>query len=150
MVALCYGRRGVCLWPADSPDPGLGVAALGIHLSSRLLHVFLRLIPVLNPAAVQLRGGPVALPRAPHGAVALRDVARLLGQLVLVDEAALLLAGLLGVGPRLLLPGCKDPIKHHAAIMHEGGDEEDVLPLFPSLEDTKKKKKKKSPGVVKI
>lgn len=112
----------------------LRVAALSIHLSRRLLHVLLRLIPVLHPASVELCSGPVAFGRPAHGAVALRDVARLLGQLILINEAALLLTGFLRVGPRLFLPRCKDPIKHHAPVVHEGSNEEDILPLFPGLE----------------
>lgn len=118
----------------------LRVAALGVHLASRFLHILLRLVPVLHPAAIELRGGAVALSRAAHRAVALRDVARLLGQLVLVDEAALLLAGVFGVGPRLLLPGCEEAVEHNAPVVHEGSNEEDVLPLFPGLQTQTKNK----------
>ena len=133
ICAIC-DAASLCLH-ADSPQlSGLRVAALRINLSHRLLHVLLRLIPVLHPTSVELCGGPVALGRTAHGAVTLRDVAGLLGQLVLVDEAAFLIAGFLGVSPRLFLPGREDAIEHHATIMHQGGDEEDVLPLFSSLE----------------
>lgn len=124
---------------ADSPQRcGLGVSTLSVHLPRRFLHVLLRLIPVLHPAPVELRRGPVAFGRTAHGAVALGDVARLFGQLILVDEATLLVAGFFGVSPRLFLPGCKEAIKHDAPIMHEGSNEEDVLPLFSGLQTEKR------------
>ncbi|TNN87048.1 hypothetical protein EYF80_002803 [Liparis tanakae] len=70
----------------------LRVAALGVHLPGRFLHVLFRLIPVLDPAPVELRRGPVAFSRSGDGAEALRGVARLFGQLIFVDEATLLFA----------------------------------------------------------
>lgn len=133
ICAIC-DAASLCLY-ADSPQlSGLRVAALRIDLSHRLLHILLRLIPVLHPTSVELCSGPVALGRTAHGAVTLRNVAGLFGQLVLVDEAAFLVAGFLRVGPWLFLPRREEPIKHHTTVMHERGDEEDVLPLFSSLE----------------
>lgn len=124
---------------ADSPQQcGLGVSTLSVHLPCRFLHILLRLIPVLHPAPVELRRGPVAFGRTAHGAIALGNVACLFSQLIFVNEAALLFAGFFGVRPRLFLPRCKDAIKHNTPIMHEGSNEEDVLPLFSGLETEKR------------
>ena len=116
----------------------LGVSVLGVHLTGGLLHVLLCLIPVLDPASVQLSRGPIALggpTHRPAGPDALGDVPRLFGQLVFVDEAALLVAHLLGVGPGLLLPGREDAVEDDAPVVHHGGDEEDVLPLLAGLRE---------------
>lgn len=119
---------------ADSPQlSGLRVAALGVHLSRWLLYVFLRFIPVLHPASVQLPRGPVAFSRTSHRTVSLGDVARLLCQLVLIYKTALLFAGFFRVSPWLFLPRCEEPVKYHASVMHERSNEEDILPLFTSL-----------------
>lgn len=121
------------LW-ADSPHvSGLRVASLSVHLSGRFLYILLRLIPVLHPASVELRGSTVAFSWTAHCTVTLCDVARLFGQLVLIDKPTLFFAGVFRVGPWLFLPRCKDPIKHNTPVMHEGSNEEDILPLFTGL-----------------
>jgi hypothetical protein len=82
---------------------------------SRRLNIFLRLLPVLDPpcppsstpssvgARCWLAHGSVLPPSA--SAV---HLFRLIGQFVLVDDATLLIAGVLLVRPRLLLPWRKD------------------------------------------
>lgn len=116
---------------------GLGVAlALPVSITGSLsffLDVLLCLLPARSPAAVHLCGSPVRFGRASEGTVVLSDVTRLFRQLVFIYEAALLLAGQFRVSPRLFLAGCKDPVEDHAAVVHQGGDEEHVLPLFSRL-----------------
>lgn len=133
ICAICGGESVFCKQTHHNCLV-LRVATLSIHLPSRFLHILLRLIPVLHPTSVELCSGPVAFSRTAHGAITLRDVTRLFGQLVLINEAALLFAGFFRVGPWLFLSRCKEPIKHDAPIMHQGSNEEDILPLFPSLE----------------
>lgn len=84
-----------------------------------LLDVLLRLLPTCGPAAVHLRGRTVRFSGASESAVTLSDVSSLLGQLVFVDEAALLLAGQFWVGPRLFLSRRKEAVEDHAPIMYQ-------------------------------
>lgn len=54
-------------------------------------------------------------------------------QLVMANKAALLLAHLLRLCPRLLLSRSEDPVEDNTPVVHQRGDQEYVLPLLPSL-----------------
>lgn len=54
-------------------------------------------------------------------------------QLVVANEATFLFAHLLRLRPRLLLSRSEDPVEDDAPIVHQGGNEEHILPLLPSL-----------------
>lgn len=101
-------NRALCELPLSLPS-------VEILVVSRRLNIFLRLLPVLDPpcppsstpssvgARCWLAHGSVLPPSA-----CAVHLFRLIGQFVLIDDATLLIASVLLVRPRLLLPWRKD------------------------------------------
>ena len=58
---------------------------------------------------------------------------RFLSQLVLVEDAALVLARVLRVGPLLFLSRGEDGVEDYPRVMHHGRNHKHILPLQPSL-----------------